>query len=239
MKRQPIPINASGSGESLKKEIDRARNSTYLFINSGPCCAVKIANTNFDKEVIVENIIKGMENIAKMIPKHWRNIQPIHIKTSNSVALPIYNSLPNATMKILSNKKKVNQPINSQETVTEMETEDIDLKARDKKRKLNAVDTKDEARKPKKQKQTETKTIKETKIVESENTDKLQAEKKENEKPKSDTPVKRVLKPAVTKPVPKPKVIIKAPPKNSTKVIAKNTEEKKRNETKIYQSNQN
>jgi len=135
MKRQPIPINASGSGESLKKEIDHARDSTYLFINSGPCCAVKIANTNFDKEVIVENIIKGMENIAKMIPKHWRNIQSIHIKTSNSVALPIYNSLPNAAIKILSNKKKVNQPKNNQDTVTEMETKDIDLKPRDKKKK--------------------------------------------------------------------------------------------------------
>ena len=32
--------------------------------------------------------------IAKIVPRGWNNIQSIHMKTAESVALPLYNSLP-------------------------------------------------------------------------------------------------------------------------------------------------
>jgi len=154
MKRQPIPINVSGSAEALKKEIERARDSTFMFINSGPCCAVKIGNTNFSKQEIVENIIRGMENIAKHIPGHWKNIQAIHIKTSNSVALPIYNSLPNLATKI-----KVRAPISSDQDKKQEAKENKKQVAKEDKRQEAKEDKKQETKENKKQETKENKTL--------------------------------------------------------------------------------
>ena len=35
-----------------------------------------------------------MSGVANRIPRGWRNIQAVHIKTADSVALPIYHTLP-------------------------------------------------------------------------------------------------------------------------------------------------
>ena len=41
-----------------------------------------------------ENICEAMKAITQHIPRGWRNIQSIHVKSVDSVALPVYNSLP-------------------------------------------------------------------------------------------------------------------------------------------------
>ena len=43
---------------------------------------------------MIENIISGMRVITTKIPRGWRNVQSIHLKTVDSIALPLYNSLP-------------------------------------------------------------------------------------------------------------------------------------------------
>ena len=50
------------------------------------------------------------------IPKKWGNVQSIHIKTHDSVALPIFNAAPDASLRIASDpsgpkkKKKKSVP---------------------------------------------------------------------------------------------------------------------------------
>ena len=56
--------------------------------------AVKIARSVFTKNQIVENIMSSIEKIVDKIPRKWKNVQSIVLKTTNSTALPIYNSLP-------------------------------------------------------------------------------------------------------------------------------------------------
>ena len=38
--------------------------------------------------------MKGMVGVASKVPRGWRNIQVVHLKTVDSIALPVYNSLP-------------------------------------------------------------------------------------------------------------------------------------------------
>ena len=38
-------------------------------------------------------MLKGMAEIANRIPKKWSNIQAVHMKTAESVALPLYQYL--------------------------------------------------------------------------------------------------------------------------------------------------
>ena len=45
-------------------------------------------------EEIINNIMEGVSEIAKIIPRGWTNIQSLNIKSSSSIALPIHTSLP-------------------------------------------------------------------------------------------------------------------------------------------------
>ena len=38
--------------------------------------------------------MKGMVGVASKVPRGWRNIQVVHLKTVDSIALPVYHSLP-------------------------------------------------------------------------------------------------------------------------------------------------
>jgi len=76
------------------KELTQARDSTYLYIKTGPCCAVRVAKASFTQQQVVENILSAIEPIVGHLPKKWQNVQGIFLKTHDSVALPIYNSLP-------------------------------------------------------------------------------------------------------------------------------------------------
>jgi len=89
-KRQPIAIDFD---RDIGKQIKEAIQSTGLFL-SGSHCSVRIANTNMSREHIIENIVQTIPEIVKKIPENWDNIQSIHLKGSNSMALPIFAQLP-------------------------------------------------------------------------------------------------------------------------------------------------
>lgn len=91
-KKFPYPVDMRK--KDLAKEIQTARDSTYLHLGLGSCCAVPIARIGFPTRHIVENIAHGMRGVASKIPRGWRNIQSVHLKTVDSIALPLYNSLP-------------------------------------------------------------------------------------------------------------------------------------------------
>jgi ribosome biogenesis protein UTP30 len=105
-KRQPIPVKLTLKDENLVKELQQARDSTYLFIRKGPCCAVRIAKTSFTQEEVVENILAAIDPIVKNLPKQWKGLQAIYLKTHDSIALPVYNNLPDIDHKISLTPKK-------------------------------------------------------------------------------------------------------------------------------------
>ena len=91
--KQPVPVALKN--ESLfQKRIAAARDSTYLYMRGGTCVSVKVAYTDFTREQIVDNIMAVLPGIIRRIPHKWGNVQVIHVKTDNSVALPIYKRLP-------------------------------------------------------------------------------------------------------------------------------------------------
>lgn len=58
------------------------------------CSAVPIGRINHPVKHTVANVTSGMKTIATKIPRGWRNIQSVHVKTVDSISLPLYNSLP-------------------------------------------------------------------------------------------------------------------------------------------------
>ncbi|RUS18675.1 hypothetical protein BC937DRAFT_88462 [Endogone sp. FLAS-F59071] len=56
--------------------------------------AIKIGTTAQTPTQIFENLQTALPHIIEKIPRKWKNIQSLHVKTSDSISLPIYNSLP-------------------------------------------------------------------------------------------------------------------------------------------------
>jgi len=91
-KKEPTPVRLGKT--NVKKQIDRAIGSTRIRFGQGSCSAVKVGHSGQTQEQLIENVIAAVSKIAKKVPRGWNNIQSIHLKTSESVALPLYNSLP-------------------------------------------------------------------------------------------------------------------------------------------------
>jgi ribosomal protein L1 len=43
---------------------------------------------------LVENVVAAVEQAVRLIPGKWSNVQSLSLRTTNSVALPFYNSMP-------------------------------------------------------------------------------------------------------------------------------------------------
>ena len=66
----------------------------HLFFFFFRCSSVRIGRLGQPAQHIAENIIAGVRAIADRVPRGFRNLQSLHLKTIDSIALPIYNSLP-------------------------------------------------------------------------------------------------------------------------------------------------
>ena len=90
-KKHPVPVKVTG--KKVHKCITGARDSTYFYLGWGQCSAIRVAKTTMEVDEIVENILAVVDSVKNFIPQKMKGIQAIHIKTVDSIALPIYNSL--------------------------------------------------------------------------------------------------------------------------------------------------
>ena len=54
----------------------------------------RVAKSSMSQEECTDNIIAVVVSAMEHISKKWLNIQALHLKSVNSVALPIYQTLP-------------------------------------------------------------------------------------------------------------------------------------------------
>lgn len=94
-KKQPVPIRIQRNGKLLPlgTQIARARDSAFLVGSYGDCWAVKLAHTAMTEEEVSANLVAGIAEVVERIPHKWKNIKAISIKSTNSVALPIYSNI--------------------------------------------------------------------------------------------------------------------------------------------------
>eukprot|EP00798_Chlamydomonas_sp_ICE-L_P014104 gene14104-20061_t len=97
-KKQPIPINLKS--KDLAAQIRIACSSTYLFQNSGTCMNIKVGTSGFNAEQLDQNLHAALSSAVDHIPNKWFNIQAVYIKTAESVALPLWQCLPESVSRI-------------------------------------------------------------------------------------------------------------------------------------------
>ncbi|KAJ8552214.1 hypothetical protein ON010_g10331 [Phytophthora cinnamomi] len=90
-KKQPIAVRVSR--KSVAASVRLASRRTALHVSAGVCNNVKVARLDMTPEQIVDNVMVAMNSCASLVPKGWNGVQSISVKTSDSVALPVYNAL--------------------------------------------------------------------------------------------------------------------------------------------------
>ena len=91
-KKQPIPVRLRG--KDWKAQIEKARRATYTVLGGGTCVNIRVARSAFEDAEVVENVMAAVSALPEVLPGKWRSIQALYLKTAESVALPIYQTLP-------------------------------------------------------------------------------------------------------------------------------------------------
>jgi ribosome biogenesis protein UTP30 len=92
-KKQPIHVNVTRRS-TLAQAIKKAQDATYMFISSGTCICICVGTTAMTADQIEANIGAAVPRAIANIPRKWKNVQSIQLKTTNSTALPILNKMP-------------------------------------------------------------------------------------------------------------------------------------------------
>eukprot|EP01135_Chromosphaera_perkinsii_P010783 Nk52_evm1s2225 gene=Nk52_evmTU1s2225 len=104
--KKRLPLAVDMTAKDLRKELSRAISSTSYQLGNGPCTAVKVAHTGMSKKDIVRNVTEVVNHFQKHYPL---KVQSINVKLPNTIALPVYNSLPTVAMEeesVLEEEKK-------------------------------------------------------------------------------------------------------------------------------------
>ena len=99
-KKQPIPIKLTRK-EALPFAIQKCLSSTFMYLSAGTCVTVKAGNTAMPPAKLLANIQSICSVVPTKVPRKWSNIRSISIKTTSSVALPVYNKTPEELEQIM------------------------------------------------------------------------------------------------------------------------------------------
>ncbi|CAI9095035.1 OLC1v1030887C1 [Oldenlandia corymbosa var. corymbosa] len=95
-RKVPVPLDLRGRS-SWKEQIEKGCDSSLFCLGSGTCSILKVgicgSENGMGSDEIVENVGAAVKEIAGIVPKKWRGIRALHLKLSDSLALPIYDPL--------------------------------------------------------------------------------------------------------------------------------------------------
>ncbi|KAJ6301441.1 hypothetical protein OIU77_015692 [Salix suchowensis] len=99
-KKKKIPVTLDLKHHNWKEQIDRACGSAMLYLRSGTCSVVKVGRISMSREEIGKNVMAAINGIADIVPRKWGGVRSFHLKLLDSLALPVYQAVPDLKMNI-------------------------------------------------------------------------------------------------------------------------------------------
>ncbi|KAL8233899.1 hypothetical protein R6Q59_019999 [Mikania micrantha] len=99
-RKKNLPLGVDLSHKNWKEQIERGCCCGLLFFGNGTCSVIRVAKTSMERDEIVENLRAAIDGVLEFIPRKWSGVRSLHLKFSDSVALPLYQSLPHIKLKI-------------------------------------------------------------------------------------------------------------------------------------------
>ncbi|XP_057807280.1 uncharacterized protein LOC131021960 [Salvia miltiorrhiza] len=105
-RKKKLPLGMDLRKKNLKLQVERVLGSALLFIGTGTCSVLKVGKVEMEKDEIVDNVLDAIKGVIERVPKKWDGVRSLHLKFSDSVALPIYQAMPDVRLKIEGLKDK-------------------------------------------------------------------------------------------------------------------------------------
>ncbi|KAL1315449.1 hypothetical protein AAHE18_16G260400 [Arachis hypogaea] len=121
-KKKKVPVQVDLIKKNWKEQVDKACSSALLFLGTGTCCVVKVAKVSMESEQIVENMMAAIEGVVEVVPKKWANVRSLHVKLYESLALPVFQAVPEVKLRI--EGSKVEEAEKEKQTMEEEEEEE-------------------------------------------------------------------------------------------------------------------
>lgn len=94
--KRKLPAPMDLTKKDLRGEIERIVCGTLFRHTKGTSNSIQVGTTAQSQLQLVDNIVASVEQAIKRVPGKWNNVQSLSLRTTNSIALPFYNSLPHA-----------------------------------------------------------------------------------------------------------------------------------------------
>jgi len=117
-KKQPVPIKLTRK-EALPFAVQKCLRSTFMHLSAGTCLTVKAGSTAMPSAKLIANIQSICAAVPTKVPRKWSNVRSISIKTTASVALPIYNKTPEELEEIMKLAKEEGKEAAKEEKANE------------------------------------------------------------------------------------------------------------------------
>ncbi|GAV65170.1 Ribosomal_L1 domain-containing protein [Cephalotus follicularis] len=99
-KKKKIPVPVDLKHKNWKEQIEKACGSALLYLRTGTCSVIKVGKVSMSKNEIVENVVAAIDGIGEIVPRKWGNVRSFHLKMFESLALPVYQAVPDLKLKI-------------------------------------------------------------------------------------------------------------------------------------------
>ncbi|XP_020993622.1 uncharacterized protein LOC107478140 isoform X2 [Arachis duranensis] len=138
-KKKKVLVQVDLTKKNWKEQVDKACSSVLLFLGTGTCYVVKVAKVSMESEQNVENMMAVIEGVVEVVPKKWANVRSLHVKLYESLALPVFQAIPEVKLRI--EGSKVEEAEKEKQTIKEEEEgeDDSGAKAVKKKKKKGRI----------------------------------------------------------------------------------------------------
>lgn len=86
--------------KNWKEQIEGACSSGLLYFRLGSCSVVRVGKASMEAVELVENVVAAIHGVVECVPKKWGGVRSFHVKFSESLALPVYQAVPDVKLKI-------------------------------------------------------------------------------------------------------------------------------------------
>ncbi|GER29213.1 ribosomal protein L1p/L10e family [Striga asiatica] len=124
-KKKKLPLGVEMGKKNLKLQVERALGSALLYMKTGTCCVMKVSKVSMEKEEIVDNVLDAVQGAVQRVPKKWDGVRSLHLKFSDSLALPIYQAMPDVKLKIEGLKESDREGERAKDSENEGETKEM------------------------------------------------------------------------------------------------------------------
>lgn len=99
--KKGVPYLVNLTRGNVRSEFLNVIQSTHYRISDSKSLSVRVGRLSMSSEEILDNMVAIANGVVQKVPKGWHSIQSLSVKTTDSIALPVFNSMAVKPSKII------------------------------------------------------------------------------------------------------------------------------------------